>query len=256
MKKNRIDFMGFSIDGLTMTEVLETIKESIAQEIKIKHMAFNVSKFICARKDEFLKESIEACELITADGEGIVLGASFLGKYIPERVTGIDLMQEVVKLAVEGQYKIYCLGATEKVVEETVKVLRRDFPYVQISGFHHGYISEQEEDAICEDIKASGAHILFLGMPTPHKESFMKRNFEKTGVLFCMGVGGSFDVISGKTKRAPIFMQKIGMEWLFRLWQEPGRLWKRYFITNSLFALLLLKQKLRGLWREDGRLSG
>jgi N-acetylglucosaminyldiphosphoundecaprenol N-acetyl-beta-D-mannosaminyltransferase len=162
----------------------------------------------------------------------------------------------MIREAARDGYSIYLLGGTAEVVKETAEILQKSFPVLNIAGYHHGYYPGGKESEICSQIRDSGANMLFIGMPTPYKEDFMRRYFEKTGALFCMGVGGSFDIVSGKTKRAPVFMQKTGLEWLFRVFQEPGRLWKRYFVSNLLFALILLEKKIKSLWRKDGRLPG
>ena len=129
------------------------------------------------------------------------------------------------------------------MVEETVHVLKRLYSGVTISGYHHGYFWEDEE-AIVDDIRNSGARLLFIAITSPKKENFINKWKDRLGVSFVMGVGGTFDVVAGVVKRAPKWMQNLGLEWMYRLLQEPRRMWRRYLVTNSKFLWWLLKAKL------------
>ena len=143
-------------------------------------------------------------------------------------------------------YKIYLLGAKEEVVSKLVRSYITKFGEELIAGYRNGYFSDENEDDIIKDIIDTGTQILFVGISSPKKEQFLHRNKAKlSAVNFIMGVGGSFDVLSGNVKRAPKWVQKIGMEWSFRLIQEPKRMWKRYLIGNSKFIALVLKEKLK-----------
>ena len=196
------------------------------------------------QKDQVLNSSVRECDIINIDGMGVVLGARFLGYTIPERVAGIDLFYALMSMSSKKDYPIYLLGAKDEVVKNTATKLKILYPKLKIAGYHHGYFWENEK-AIVEKIQASGAKLLFVAITSPKKENFINRWKEKLGVSFVMGVGGTFDVVSGKVKRAPIWMQKYGLEWLFRIIQEPRRMWKRYLITNTKFLWLLLKYKLK-----------
>jgi N-acetylglucosaminyldiphosphoundecaprenol N-acetyl-beta-D-mannosaminyltransferase len=145
----------------------------------------------------------------------------------------------------------YFLGATPEVIERAVRNIQAAYPRLSIAGFHHGYFWERE-DAMVREIERSGAEMLFVGIGSPLKERFIDKWHTDLGVLFAMGVGGTFDVVAGKVKRAPVWMQKAGMEWLYRLMQEPRRMWRRYLTTNVTFAGMLCLEKLRSLRR--GRL--
>jgi N-acetylglucosaminyldiphosphoundecaprenol N-acetyl-beta-D-mannosaminyltransferase len=175
---------------------------------------------------------------------GIVLGARFLGYNIPERVAGIDLFLKLISMSAKKNYPIYLLGSKDEVVKNTASKLQSLYPTINIAGYHHGYFWENEEE-IVEKIKASGAKLLFVAITSPKKENFINRWKEKLGVTFVMGVGGTFDVVSGKVKRAPLWMQKYGLEWFFRIIQEPRRMWKRYLVTNTKFVGLIFKYKFK-----------
>ena len=242
--KQRINFLGIEIDPLTMEETLDRVSEIVDKREITQHVVINVAKLVYTQKDAKLKNIINSCGLINVDGAGVILGAKFLGIKFPERVTGIDLMQNLVAYSSEKEYKIYFLGAKEEVVSKIVNDYKKIYPNLNIAGYRNGYFSSEEEDKVAEDIKNSGADILFVAMGSPKKEIFINKFIQKMQVPFVMGVGGSFDVVSGKIKRAPLWMQKLYLEWFFRLIQEPKRMWKRYLVTNTKFAFLLLKEFL------------
>ena len=139
-------------------------------------------------------------------------------------------------------YKIYFLGAREEIVKKVVDKYKTDFPGLNISGWRNGYWNESEEEKVVADIVAAQPDVLFFAMSSPRKEIFLRKYLNRMGIPFVMGVGGAFDVIAGKVKRAPEWVQRIGMEWLFRVIQEPRRLWKRYLIGNAVFMYVVLKE--------------
>jgi len=243
--KERINFFGINIDPLTMEETLFRISEFIEKKQITQHVVINVAKLVYAQKNKELKNIINSCKLINVDGAGIILGARFLGINIPERVTGIDLMQELVAYSSKKRYKVYFFGAQERIVKTVIEIYKQKYPELIIAGYRDGYYSSGEEENIAMDIKNSDADILFVAMGSPKKEIFINKYLHKMEVPFVMGVGGSFDVIAGKVQRAPELLQKYDMEWLYRLYQEPGRLWKRYLVTNSTFSIMLLKQFIK-----------
>lgn len=229
-----------------MTETIAYIDEAISQNRRINHVVINAGKVVNMQKDKNLFESVVSCDLINADGQSIVWAARFLGKYLPERVAGADLMQSIVKLAYTKQYKCFFLGATEEVIKKVVKIYTEKYGKSIIAGYRNGYFSKEEEPAIAKQISESGAQILFVAITSPKKENFMyEYRHVLSNINFTMGVGGTFDVISGYTKRAPVWMQKIGLEWFFRFIQEPRRMWYRYLIGNTNFIWLVVKEKIK-----------
>jgi len=208
-------------------------------------MAINVAKLMALRGDEQLRESVERCELITADGQPIVWASRLLHDPLPSRVAGIDLMQALMARASRAGYRIYVLGARPEVLETAVSRIRAEHPAIAIVGYRDGYYADAEEEAVAEEIAAARPDILFVAMSSPRKEYFLMRHGRTIGVPFVMGVGGAIDVIAGVTKRAPGTMQQLGLEWLFRLAQEPRRLARRYALTNSQFLLVLAREVAR-----------
>ena len=155
-------------------------------------------------------------------------------------------MENLVVLAATNKYKCYFLGAHQSTVEKVVDIYISKYGREIIGGFRDGFFSESSEKEIAQKISESGAHILFVAMNSPKKENFIHRHSKVLkNVNFIMGVGGSFDVVAGVTKRAPEFMQKNGLEWLFRFLQEPRRMWKRYLIGNFHFVFLIVKEKIK-----------
>lgn len=242
----RSTFLNTFIDNLTMKETIDLVNQSIKSKTQLHHTVINAGKVVAMHKNVELRESVNNSDIINADGQAIVWGARILGEKIKERVAGIDLMNNLVELASENNYKIYLLGAKEEVVSKLVDIYSNKYGQQIIAGYRNGYFRQEEEKEIIQDIANSGANMLFVAISSPIKENLLfKYREELKAVNFIMGVGGSFDVITGKVKRAPIWMQKSGLEWFFRLLQEPKRMWKRYLVGNTKFIALVLKEKLK-----------
>jgi len=241
---DRVKFLDFFIDNFSMEEILEKADYFIASGKPRQLVAINAAKVVKMRHDAELADIVRSSGIVFADGQSVVWASGFLGFRLKQRVAGIDLMQELVKRAARKGYRIYFLGAKKDVVEKLADVYKKDFPGINIAGWHDGYFKEGEEErAVLDDIKMSRPDILFVAMETPKKEYWIRDNLEYLQVPVCMGVGGSFDVAAGFTKRAPLCMQRSGLEWFFRFLKEPGRMWKRYLVTNSLFIWFVLKEK-------------
>jgi N-acetylglucosaminyldiphosphoundecaprenol N-acetyl-beta-D-mannosaminyltransferase len=230
------------MDSGSMNDTVQLIFQRISQDIFTQHVVVNVAKIVNMQKDTQLAESIKACDVVNIDGMGVVFGARFLGHFIPERVAGVDLFHELLKMSAMRDFPVFLLGATSEVVATTAEKVKQLYPNLTIAGFHDGYFWDNEEEVV-NKIRLSGAKLLFVAITSPKKENFINKWQDKLGVDFVMGVGGTFDVVAGKVKRAPLWMQNSGLEWLYRVLQEPRRMWKRYLITNSKFVFLLLKEK-------------
>jgi len=236
------EFLGVPLHIGTMAETVELISRRIDMHQFTQHVVVNVAKLVHMRNDLQLRESVLSCDIINIDGMGVVLGARLKGLDVPERVAGVDLFLELLKEASEKGFPVFFLGAREEIVEETARRMAERFPGLNIAGYHHGYFWDDER-AVVEKIKQSGASLLFVAITSPRKENFINRWRKELGVDFVMGVGGTFDVMAGKVKRAPRWMQKVGLEWFYRVLQEPGRMWKRYLKTNSRFLWMLVSGK-------------
>lgn len=228
-----------------MQETLQIVVDAISKGQQLHHVVVNAGKIVAMQSDLQLRQSVNESDLINADGQAVVWAAKILGKPLKERVAGIDLMVNLVELAHQNKYKIFFFGAKEEVVKTVVEKYSNQYSSDIIAGYRNGYFKKEEEKDIAKEIANSGANILFVAISSPTKENFLYENKHLLkNVNFIMGVGGSFDVVSGKVKRAPIWMQNSGLEWFYRFSQEPKRMWKRYLVGNSKFILLVLKEKL------------
>lgn len=229
-----------------MGETLVAINGAIQKKEQIHHVVVNAGKIVAMQTDARLRQSVNNSDLINADGQAVVWASRFLGKPLKERVAGIDLMINLVEFAHRNGYKIFFLGAKEEIVGQVVNTYSKKYSKNIIAGYRNGYFRSEDESKIAQEIADSGANILFVAISSPKKENFL---YENKAILkpvnFIMGVGGSFDVIAGKVKRAPNWMQRAGLEWFYRFIQEPKRMWKRYLIGNSKFILLVLRARFK-----------
>jgi len=248
MNQSSVNILGIPVHKYSMEQTIGLIDYNIANNIVTHHVVVNAAKLVNARKDSELRQAIVNSDIINADGQSVVWASALLGQPLPERVAGIDLMINLVEMASRKGYKIFLLGATEQVLQAVVKKYNDQYGPQLVAGFRNGYFSAEEEYEVARQIGESGAHLLFVAITSPKKEKFLNKYKSIINIPFIMGVGGSFDVIAGKTKRAPLWMQKAGLEWLYRVWQEPRRMWKRYLVGNSVFIYLVLREKIRQLF--------
>ncbi len=242
--RQRINILNTTIDNLSMQETLALIEKKIVNGEQIHHVAVNAGKIVSIQNDIQLHESVNHSDLISPDGQAVIWASRFLGKPLKERVAGIDLMSNLVEMAHRNHNKIFLFGAKEEVVKNVVEKYSEIYSPDIIAGYRNGYFSPSEEEEIAQQIAVSGTQMLFVAITSPIKENFLYKYREiLKNVNLIMGVGGSFDVVAGKTKRAPGWMQKSGLEWFYRFAQEPRRMWKRYLVGNSKFILLVLKER-------------
>ena len=236
---DRARFLGLSFDTVTMDATVERCIE-LCRAPRASHTVItaNASHLCMMRRDAELAQSCRAGDLIVADGMSVVWALRAAGQPAPERVAGVDLMARLLAAAAEHGLRVYFLGAKREVVSALVERSRALYPGLEIAGFRDGYFGPEDHLRIVEEIRASGAHMLFVGMPSPFKETWCERHRERLQVPVIVGVGGSFDVLAGFIKRAPRWLQFMGMEWFWRLLMEPRKLWKRYLTTNSEFSWL------------------
>ncbi len=242
LAERRREFLGAPLHVLTMAETLALASEAMSRRRPMHHTVINVAKLVNMQKSAELFEDVASADLINIDGAGVVWGARLCGIAVPERVAGVDIMTNLFALAEQKGYRPYLLGAEQTVLDAVDRRLAKDHPGLVVAGMHDGYFSPEDELKVVEAINASGADCLFVALPTPRKERFLKQYRAMLKPSFVMGVGGSFDVYGGKVARAPKVLQALGLEWLFRVAQEPGRLWRRYYETNLAYAALLFRE--------------
>jgi len=241
----RVFLFDTPVDILSRQETIDRAVTAMATRQRCQHVALNVAKLVNARSDAELDRDVRDSDIVGIDGMGIVFALRLFGHKVEERVAGVDLFDDLIAAAAERGFRPYLLGATQAVLNETMAVLSPRHPTLHFAGARNGYFKPEEEAGVVADIRASGADCLFIAMPTPRKERFMHAWRDQLNVPFLMGVGGTFDVVAGKVERAPDLYQKLGMEWLYRLMQEPRRMFWRYARTNTLFLALMLPGLLR-----------
>lgn len=242
-KNSRVTILNTLIDVLTMRETIDLVEQYVITKTPLHLMGVNADKINEVNSNERMKQIVNSCGIINADGASVIMASKYLNKPLPERVAGVDLMQELVALSARKGYSIYLLGAKQEVVIKTAEVLKDKYNDLNIVGVHNGYFKEDEWPQIYEDINKVNPDFVFVGITSPMKEYLIEFLQSMGAKSVFMGVGGSFDVISGNIPRAPLWMQKCNLEWLFRVIQEPKRLFKRYFVGNSLFIKSVIVEK-------------
>jgi N-acetylglucosaminyldiphosphoundecaprenol N-acetyl-beta-D-mannosaminyltransferase len=243
---DRITLMGCQVDNLSMEETLGRIEQFIQSGRPHQHVVVNVDKLVKASRDAELRQIINDCALINADGMPVVWASRLLGKPLKERVAGVDLFEALMKRAGEKGWRVFLLGAREEVVSKVAETYQRKYPRLVLAGYRNGYWKgEAEEAAVARQIAESRADLLFVAISSPKKEQFLGRYQAEMKIPFAMGVGGTFDVAIGRVKRAPVWMQKSGLEWFYRFLQEPRRMFRRYFIEDMAFIWLFIKEAAR-----------
>ena len=253
----RVEFLGCPIDILTMDETVDLARQAMRDRTGIRHVALNVAKLVNMRFDPVLATDVRTSDLVGVDGMGIVFAARALGIGIAERVAGIDLFLNLLSVCATEGFRPYLLGGADRIVRQAAAEIAKQNPTISFAGVRDGYFTPEQEAQVVNDIRSSGADCLFIGMPTPRKERFLAAHKDLLGVPFIMGVGGSFDIVAGLTDRAPAKLQAIGLEWLYRIYQEPRRMWWRYAKTNTIFAFMVLEAMAARIVsrRHDGYVS-
>lgn len=233
---------GLHVDAICMAEALARCRSALETRRTLLVGVLNAAKIVSLQDNTELRNAILDCNMLLADGQSVVWASRVLGHKLPERVAGIDLFVQLLGLANEEHRRIYLLGATPQVLDSLIVEIGRRWPGAEIVGTQDGYYTEDQGEAVAERIRNSRPDMLFLGMPSPKKEIFLRRFQDHLEVPVLHGVGGSFDVLAGLTRRAPLLWQRMGFEWAYRLLQEPRRLWKRYLTTNTAFVTLTLRE--------------
>ncbi|MGI6551825.1 MAG: WecB/TagA/CpsF family glycosyltransferase [Clostridia bacterium] len=241
----RVEILGAQIDGLTMEETLQKIESFIQEGTPHQAITLNAEILYRAVHQPALMEIINQADLVTPDGAGILWAARKLGRPVPERVTGIDLLQEIARKGASAGWKLFLYGGKPGVARQAAANLQKQYPALEIAGTAHGYLTEEEMPSLIEEIREARPQILLVALGAPKQEFWIKENLRKTGVPVAIGVGGSFDVIAGHVKRAPVWAQKAHLEWFYRLVKEPWR-YKRMMSLPKFMGLV---------WRESRKKS-
>jgi N-acetylglucosaminyldiphosphoundecaprenol N-acetyl-beta-D-mannosaminyltransferase len=243
-RRDRVAVVGCHIDRVDMRQAVQRVDAAIAEHRYTQHVAINAAKIVALRNDPQLRSIVDQCAFATADGQSVVWASRLLGQPLPCRVAGIDLMQELLALAERRGYRVFIVGASADVLREAEARIRRRHPRLCIAGTRDGYFSDDEAGDVAAEVASHRPDIVFVAMPSPRKEYWLAEHGPGLGAAFVMGVGGSVDVIAGRARRAPALLQQTGLEWLFRLVQEPRRLFRRYLSTNVRFVAYVIEDLL------------
>jgi exopolysaccharide biosynthesis WecB/TagA/CpsF family protein len=204
----------------------------------------NVHAVNIATADPSHRDVLRRADLVLNDGKGVMLGARILGRRFPADLHGNRFTPMILEVAARNGWRVFFLGGAPGVVERAAERLAETYPGLEIVGTHHGFFSEAEDDAIAEKIAAADTTLLLVGMGMPLQERWLDRNLHRTGARLGVTVGAFFDFQAGAFPRAPSWMNRVGIEWAFRLVKEPRRLWRRYLIGNPLFVYRVIRQRL------------
>lgn len=240
-----VKVLNCELDATTLMDAAHWARDWIRSGQRGYICTVNVAILMMMRSDPKLQRFVDRASLVVADGQPLVWASHLQREPLPERVTGIDLIEKLCTVATEEDYGVYFLGARPAVIKAVAKRLAKRHPGLRICGARDGYFDAAEAPRRAREVRESGAKILVVGMGVPLQEEFIENYWDELGVELAIPVGGSFDVIAGVTHRAPVWLQRIGMEWFFRLLQEPRRLWKRYLVTNVQFIFHLLRSVAR-----------
>lgn len=235
--------LGIRVDGVTMGEAIQKIEGWIAEGKGARVVTVGTEMAMAARKSRDLADLLNGATLLVPDTSGIVWASSVLGNPVPEKVAGIDLLERLAEVSAKKGYGIFLLGGKPGIAEKAAENLQERFPPLKVAGTHHGYFQENDNEAIISAIKATSPHILLAALGFPRQERWLEKNVRDLGVVG-IGVGGSFDVLAGTLRRAPHWMRRCHLEWLWRLFQEPSR-WKRMLVLPH-FAMIILKERFTG----------
>ncbi len=255
---NRIKLFQVGIDQVDNQETIQRIEEFIVSKKPHQIVTPDTLAVLRARKDPEYHAILKSADLVTPDGAGILWAATTLNYPLPERVTGIDIIHNICRLATKKEYSLYLLGSYPGVAGEAALNLTKKYPGIKIAGTHHGYFGcedsqncedvkngnsdkNKEEEEIIAEIRENRPDILLVGMGVPKQEKWINKNLNRLDVPVCMGVGGSFDVLSGRIPRAPLWMQRHGMEWIYRSIKQPNRAFRTLALFYFIWLVILGK---------------
>lgn len=241
---NKVQFFSYAVDSLDMNEAILTLEGFIQSQEFHQIVPINASKLWQMKHNSKLERIMREAAMVIPE-YAVVWGAKKIGTPLKGHIGGVMLFQEILPVANQKGYKVYFLGAAQDVLDKMLQNVRRDFPNLRVVGSHHGYLDEASEKAVLAEIQQTKPDMLFVALGTPRQEYWIWDHQDQLPVPVCMGVGGSFDVLSGNKKDAPAWTRRGG-EWIYRLMQDPfnWNLWKRYLITNPWFVYQVLKVKL------------
>ncbi len=246
--RDTITILGVPIDNVTLEDVGIITEKLIKESNKTCKMVFapNVEFIMMAQKDKEFFNLLQESSLSTPDSIGVIIGAKLQKKAFKERIPGQSYFRKVIELSNEKGYSIYLLGGEPGIPEKAKENLEKLYPNVNIVGLHHGYFDKNVEKEVINEINLLQPNVLFVALGAPKQEKWIKEHRHELKVDIAAGQGGTYDYEAGKIKRAPIWIQKIGMEWLWRLLREPSRIKRQLVLPMYLLKILFAKDKTKG----------
>ena len=238
MKSNILELKSI----LTMQEAVNKVAEMIQEPKPHLVVTANSEMVMIANRDPLLNEIIERADLVVPDSIGVIWASRILKQPLPERVPGIELMQALLAESVVRSWRIFLLGAEPGIAEQAAKVIAAEYKGINIVGTHHGFFTAAELSGVLDQIKKSRPDILFIALGVPKQEKFAAAHLANLGVPVALGVGGSFQVLAGAVRRAPYWMRRVGLEWLYRIIRQPARIGRAAVLPQ--FALWVLLERL------------
>jgi N-acetylglucosaminyldiphosphoundecaprenol N-acetyl-beta-D-mannosaminyltransferase len=248
MMHSQIRILGSFIDKVTLDDAVQRAHEFIVSGTHHQIVTVNVDFLRLAEENIEFKGVINRSDLAIADGMPLVWASGWLGDRLPERVTGVELVDRCCALAAQNGFKIFLLGGEEGVPEGAAEIMRSRHPSLQVVGAYSppiGPFTEDEDRKICAMIKEANPDILLVAFGAPKQDLWIAQHRDELRVPVAMGVGGVFNFLTGRVKRAPRWMQQRGLEWLYRVFQEPRRLWRRYFLQDMPMLFRIGTESLR-----------
>lgn len=236
-----VPIFGIPFSRMNMKDTVAYLTEAIQGGKPHQIITGNPIMVMAALNDPKYMEIMKSAELIVPDGTGVVWAAEYCGVPVAERVAGFDLLHELMHVGESYQWRVYLLGSTEEVIQETASRLQKQYPGIVVCGYRDGFFGESEDPEVIAQIRAASPHLLFVARGADTQEPWIGKYKEQLGVPLMMGVGGSFDIISGRSKRAPVVFQKLRAEWLYRLLKEPKR--AKRMLALPQFVLKVKREK-------------
>lgn len=248
--RKTVDVLGIPVDALTMKEAVEKVGRFIEEGGTHAIYTPNAEIIMQAQRDLELKEILMNADMLTADGAGVVLASRILGRELPEKVSGVDLVQEIFRAYAGNGLRVFLFGAKPGVAEEAAVNIIKDNPGIVIAGCRNGYFSDEECDEIIAGINRSSPDILLVALGAPKQERWIAAHQDKLDARVCIGIGGTIDILSGRVRKAPEFFRRNGLEWLYRLCREPRR--AKRMLDLPRFMLRVYGEKFSGGRRSSG----
>lgn len=236
--RKTVDILDIPVDAITMKEAIEKVGEFVKKGRSHAIYTPNAEIMMAAQRDYELKDILQKADMLIADGAGVVLASKLLGRRVPEKVSGIDLVREVFKAYAANGLSCYLFGAKPGVAQEAADRIKAEYPGLVIAGFRNGYFTEQDDEEIVTEINRTSPDILLIALGAPKQEKWIFSHLDRLNARVCIGVGGTIDILSGRIQLSPDFFRRHGLEWLHRLCREPKRAKRMADIPKFMLRVL------------------